>query len=240
MQAVIDAFESRVEELESYLRFLKKLDSTNARLCVISKRTRMEKVQPDDLKLLKASAFLLIYNVVEASVRDGFAAIYESIKKDGFTYQQVTQEMQTIWVQKAFDELAIAGSGSKTYSKLARELITKVIEGAVLSIDKRDIRVSGNVDAQKIRELCWFHGVSYRAHHRSFGGAELKTVKDHRNDLAHGSMSFSECGRMYTVEDLDRITRQVVIYLRSILRNIKSFIDGRRYGSVAMGASTAI
>jgi hypothetical protein len=56
-------------------------------------------------------------------------------------------------------------------------------------------------------------------------------VKTQRNDLAHGSISFSECGRQYTVDELERIKRQVVVFMRSILRSIGAYIRKQSYAA---------
>ena len=84
--------------------------------------------------------------------------------------------------------------------------------------------ISGNIDGRKISEFSNIYGFSKKTHHLAQNGVKLHEVKIQRNNLAHGSLSFSECGRQYTYEDLTKIKRQVVIYLRGILNNIQKYI----------------
>lgn len=54
-------------------------------------------------------------------------------------------------------------------------------------------------------------------------------IKNKRNNLAHGNESFSECGRDYTLENLEEIKDESVEYMRFILTHIKEFIKDKKY-----------
>ncbi len=57
----------------------------------------------------------------------------------------------------------------------------------------------------------------------------METVKDRRNDLAHGTLSFAECGRDYTINDLEEIKNQAVTFLKGLLDGMKLYYDERQY-----------
>lgn len=61
------------------------------------------------------------------------------------------------------------------------------------------------------------------------GGSKLLTVKTQRNLLAHGNISFSECGRERTFIELNDIKNEVINYLEDILNNIEIYIDNKDY-----------
>ena len=58
---------------------------------------------------------------------------------------------------------------------------------------------------------------------------KLHKVKTPRNNLAHGNISFAECGRNYGIGQLRETKKEVILYLRNILRNIKKYLDERQY-----------
>jgi hypothetical protein len=66
-------------------------------------------------------------------------------------------------------------------------------------------------------------------------GDRLLTVKTNRNDLAHGSKSFAEVGRTFTVQDIFDIKNDVVAYLTEMLNHVAEYLRGRGY----VAASTA-
>ena len=89
---------------------------------------------------------------------------------------------------------------------------------------------SGNVDAQKVREIAKEYGFSSDINHKEAkGGKDLLTIKTNRNDLAHGTKSFSEIGRNYTVTELQEMKEAAFAYLDSILKNIESYIQKQEY-----------
>jgi hypothetical protein len=91
------------------------------------------------------------------------------------------------------------------------------------------LRFGGNLDAARIREVCDAHGVSHKTDRRTRGGEKLLVVKNRRNALAHGDLSFVECGRDYTVAELKEIKMQSFWYLKAILRNIDRFNTKKTY-----------
>ena len=61
----------------------------------------------------------------------------------------------------------------------------------------------------------------------------LEDVKNKRNQLAHGTTSFAECGRYYAINDLEKIKNETVIFLNSILQGMKKYYDEKTYLKVA-------
>ena len=99
-----------------------------------------------------------------------------------------------------------------------------ILDNQLLTFEKEFIHVSGNIDAQKIRDIL-----------KKVGGNEvsdgrcLKAIKDKRNHLAHGVFSFSEIGRDFTVNELITYKDDTKDYLEKVLDEIQSFIEGQKY-----------
>jgi hypothetical protein len=81
------------------------------------------------------------------------------------------------------------------------EIVHAIIKGEVIELDRRATDISGNLDADQIRRLCKDHGITFTVAKEGRGGIVLETVKEKRNSLAHGTLSFAECGRDYSVQD---------------------------------------
>ncbi|HDZ1292137.1 TPA: hypothetical protein RRW10_002409, partial [Klebsiella pneumoniae] len=60
-------------------------------------------------------------------------------------------------------------------------------------------------------------------------GEKLATVKQHRNDLAHGNVSFAELGKNVSYQDLENVSLEVIAYLDSIANNIEHYINSNGY-----------
>ena len=79
--------------------------------------------------------------------------------------------------------------------------------------------------------MCSEHGIVFQPDAKSRGGIVLETVKERRNDLAHGTLSFAECGRDYSIKDLGEIKDQAVLFLRGLLAGMKQYYDEKQYQS---------
>ncbi|HAO47873.1 MAG TPA: hypothetical protein DCR35_00375 [Runella sp.] len=114
------------------------------------------------------------------------------------------------------------------------ENFIKNVENIVFDILKfppqpRDI-FSGNVDAREIKRISEKYGFSCKTNaKKTSNGSKLLTVKSRRNDLAHGFISFQECGKEYSIQDLILIKKEVIAYISEILNNIQEYLDNRMY-----------
>ncbi|MEM8671014.1 MAG: MAE_28990/MAE_18760 family HEPN-like nuclease [Planctomycetota bacterium] len=229
MQDVIDDFNERVSEVEQFLKVLERLEKPE--VVLFDKSTRREKrvFQEGSLKVMKATVFLLIYNVVESSIRSAFAYLYDQIAVASITGTDLRAELRKIWISQQFQGLDDDSASVRTFRDLTERLVEEIANGKTVNLEGRLLPVSGNLDADSIRRVCKKHGVVVAVHRNASGGVEMKTVKDQRNSLAHGNSSFSECGKQYTVADLKRINNQAVVFVRGILRNVKKYTDKKLY-----------
>ena len=139
---------------------------------------------------------------------------------------------QKLWLNQHFKIADPFSSNQNTYKEIVREIINKVLNHEPFTLDSSKLQISGNLDARKIRTLFKSHEIKLKVHYKAFGGGELRTVKDKRNDLSHGGTSFAECGMQYSLTQLNNIKNRTIIYIRSSLRYIKTFSDNRGYAAI--------
>ncbi|AVG78623.1 hypothetical protein CG431_11545 [Pantoea ananatis] len=89
---------------------------------------------------------------------------------------------------------------------------------------------SGNIDREEIKEKSQVYGFSISSDYtHTKHGEKLSTVKQHRNDLAHGNVSFSEIGKNVSYQDLENVSLEVIAYLDAIATNIEHYIHTDGY-----------
>lgn len=232
MRAVFDDFEERVDEIDEFLVMLRLIEKPGGSLTYQTNRgERSRAISGNWSTTLKASTFLLLYNLMESALRRGLGVLYERIRADGHTYDELITELRDLWVDQRYRGIAARSASGQTYQSVAQELIARVAKRVTMELDDRRLPVSGNLDAKQVRRVCELHGIPIATHYRAQGGAELENVRKQRNNLAHGNLSFAECGRNYTVDELDKIKRQVVVFMRSILRNIDKYMKAKSYAA---------
>lgn len=239
MDAVLADFEQRALEVRSYLRLLKEMERPGSQLHNPSKPShRTMAIQDEWRKVSKATAYLLIYNFVESSVRSAFGRLYQTIEGDGCTLRGLSKKLFDLWIDQRHRSITRETASPKNYKETAVAMVQAVLEDQVAKLLSAHLPVSGNLDADAIRDLCHCHGVSVSVPASTKGGRDLGVVKEQRNALAHGNRSFSECGRDVTAADLERIARQTEVFVRAILRNVKSVIDHKSFRAPTAAAGT--
>src|SRR6185312_8333524 len=106
MITVETRFRDRVAEVDHYFKLLDAVeDALVARgSSWRSGRRRLPKVLADDLslKLLKATSFLLLYNLIEATVRDAVESIWRAVGASRSTALDLLPTLQDVWVASEF------------------------------------------------------------------------------------------------------------------------------------------
>lgn len=223
MILIKEEFEKRVAEIDLYFELLENLLKRDAKLFFANKKThRIKSVDSELLKVMKANCFLLFYNLVESSIKQSLIYCYDTITSKGKQFHEFKDEIKAIWIKQGHQNFK--EKSSQTILSLINELNNNIV-----NITFTESEISGNLDGLKIRSFAEAIGFSSNVHYTTNNGVKLNEVKNKRNNLAHGDISFAECGRRYTYEDLELIKKQVVSYLRQILRNIETFLTNENY-----------
>lgn len=218
-------FGRRVEEIECYFAALKALEEKSPR------SLNEPYFNNEFVKTLKANTIIIIYNLVESTVTGALTEIYGKIKEDKLTYSDVNAKIQQIWFSFKFRQVYDQHSHYISYKDQALKIIESLLNKEVIELDRKATSISGNLDAQKIRNICREHGISFVPPRKSQGGKQLERVKSLRNELAHGSLSFAECGRDLTYQDLIQIKNETIYFLKGFLEGIKTYYDEEKYRS---------
>ena len=92
-------------------------------------------------------------------------------------------------------------------------------------IDFEQFNLSGNADLKEIKDIMKIHGIGYEEKEfKTFGGS-LKSIKDMRNSLAHGNISFQDNGRGLSVSELEEYKEQTYSCLDYFMRTVEENID---------------
>ena len=227
MEIVREVFNDRKNEIDLYYQLIDFLDN-------IEKEDGEKSINnilfnKDIEKIVRANALLMLYNLVESTLVNGIEEVYSVFKQDEITYSQVRSEIKEIWFNYRFSNAYDKKAHFDTYKKTAEKIITSIMLNKPLELDRKATGISGNLDADSIREVCKKHGIQFISPEECHGGKKLGKVKEQRNQLAHGTLSFVECGRDFTVIDLHEIKIEVEKFLSGFIDVIESYYDNKEY-----------
>ena len=215
-------FNERAKEVSKYLMFIKNLEQGTTQLSIgINDKNKIRKIDSDLEKTLKAAGFLLLYNLIESTMRIAIETIFDELTKEDVSFDDIRKKLKLVIIKNIKDNHS------------PDNLLTNIKEIAVdiisASLDKGKL-FSGNLDARKIKITAKDYGFSCKTNPRKTGdGSDLLTIKTNRKNLAHGLTSFKDAGKDVSADDLLEIKKKVVCYLREILQNVETYLANKEY-----------
>ena len=224
MDSVNSDFNKRKDEVNEYFSFLEKLNNENIKLNYTKENTTEEFIISTKLqRIFIANTFLLLYNLVESTIRNSIVAIYNKIQDDEIIYNDLSEKIKQIWLHKNGKKFSIYSSDNTIEVNL-QNIINDIIHNKIILLTKDDINISGNIDAREIRNLA--NKIGFEV---SSNGRHLVDIKEKRNRLAHGEHTFHDIGKDFTYNDLNNYKETTFIYLEDVIHKIKNFIDYEKY-----------
>lgn len=217
MKESLRLFNTRKGEVEIYFSFLETITEKGVKIQL--RDGDHKDINNDTLHILRANGFILLYNLIESCISQAIEDIYIDVINNEFDYDALKVEIQTELLKHIKTQDA---------TKVANE-ITEISFDIIKNYPPKNKLFSGNVDAEKVREIAKKYGFSIRTDaRRTNNGANLLTIKNQRNDLAHGFISFKDCGQACQ-KDVIKIKDASLLYVEQILNNIATFIDEKKY-----------
>jgi MAE_28990/MAE_18760-like HEPN len=232
-----NAFEERLGEIEVYLELLDSLErEVQDGFPRLGQNGAIITVQQQ--KILYSCVYLQLYNLVESTVTRCLDAVSATIVDHSCQPKDLSKSFRSEWVRfiaRTHTELT-----EENRLKYALKLCDHLGNTLPITPDfKIEKGGGGNWDDEDIydlivKRLCLPWRVNREVQSaikrpfRNDKGA-LALIKDFRNNLAHGSLSFSECGEDVTVSDLRDLTNRTAEYLRAVVDSVKTSIDTREF-----------
>lgn len=166
----------------------------------------------------KAQFLMILYNIVESTVCDCLNFFYDSIADDELTFAELSDEMRAMWKDY------LKRTSNPNFQKSDTELMDMTIRFESLAIN-----ISGSLDMRKIIDVFSKHGCRLEEINRNKYSNSFLVVKNKRNNLAHGNISFSECGSNYMISDLKKFKEDILTVLQELVNQAKEYISNKRY-----------
>lgn len=233
MQFVENEFQQRVDEIELYFSFLKEIDKERSSITVPVRigayKTKTTTIGQDVKVILKANVFLLLYNLIEATTEKSLEHLFATLQDEQIGYRQASPSLRELWRRERVRDLQ--GARVDTMSDRVRGLIEDVVNNEAISLEMNRVRrlYQGNVDADQIRQIAREIGFDLRIRKNAYGGQQLQLIRQKRNDLAHGNFSFGETGRDFSIRELEETKKQVVRFLRDLLKAVNRYLEREHY-----------
>jgi hypothetical protein len=231
-------FLERVKEVDAYLDLVTAIEHAvqSGAPMLRTRAGATMTISPTQQKILYAGVYLHLYNLVEATVSRCIVAVEEAASSGGARHVgDLSEKMRSEWVRTVAKTHRSMDSGSRL--EAAVELCEHVMGllPVQLTIDKDG---GGNWDDVQIYKFAERIGVTLmlevatqrrvKSPFRDNKGP-LKAIKFHRNKLAHGEVSFSECGENHSASELLGLKDMTIAYLKEVIGCFDKFIQQHEF-----------
>ncbi|MCD4795533.1 MAG: hypothetical protein K8R54_20045 [Bacteroidales bacterium] len=244
MITVDNEFKDRVEEIEIYFNLLRKVEDD---YLILSHKSEIEKrfeIDTDLFKVLKANGFLLLYNLIESTILNCIVAVFDELEEKKQTYLNVSEAIRKYWLKNKYkhDEKIKKESVVNQFYKISSDIFNNVI----MSIDKTKIEYAGSIDTVRIAKIADDLGIILNMSYfrKNKHGVAFEEIRKHRNNLAHGKMTFSNIGKnvTYNGDGIDgtksmglfHFKKYTIEHLSSFIDNIRDFIKNEKYRDISI------
>jgi hypothetical protein len=114
-------------------------------------------------------------------------------------------------------------------TKKACDIIDFIVTKTPINLNRSAINPCGSLNEELIGDICNDHGIYLENNVKSKGADRLNDTRNKRNQLAHGQLSFSDCGRDYSLANLKEIKQYTYNFLTEVLKRMKTYYDNQGY-----------
>lgn len=236
MSALTNGFQERLAEVDAYLAFLSTMEE-QARHGPPRLQGAEHPISAQQQRILYSSVYLQLYNLVESTMARCVEAVAEAATESNrWKPGDLSQMLRREWVRV----LAKTHEDLTPDHRLASALL--LCDHLVASLPVANFAIEkgggGNWDDEAIEAISKRLGCRlvvsepvYSAVKRRFQDdlGPLALIKQLRNRLAHGSISFAQCAEDMTVARLIELKGKTVDYLREVIGCFSSYVDSFEY-----------
>lgn len=233
---MIDAINDFIDtknEINTYFDFLEKVNDKSKGTPHIYYPLNLTvpgyQIKEDISKILKANAFLMLYNLVEATIKNGIWELLVKVESERIPYKNLKTELKNIWLDRKVQ--IEFKTKDETIVKQLYTVVENVLNGDLTFFrDKQQIKFeSGNLHIDTIQKTSKKYGFNIVNISHNDEKEAFKKVKKERNYLAHGDTTFSNCGNSCDFADLKKYKDYIFTYLGKVLDSIEEFIANEDY-----------
>lgn len=242
LNAYID-YSDKLKDINDYLNLTNTLDALRAPL-LIGKDTETQEnisfpIERNLKKTLRSSMYLLLYNLIESTMTACIDAIYTTLKKleiqhhtqhtDYFIFQ--LRESIRKHLLKQYGSI-FSTDGVVEISNQKRSVFNTIIDKGY---DKKDL-FNGNIDFAVIKDEAKKFGFNVRPLNPPdglFNPVDILNIKTHRNILAHGAETFSECGNRLSIGEMTTKLHSTTNMLNAVFVAIDNYLVNESFYETA-------
>lgn len=237
MEYVKATFYERINDIESYFELVDQIEkavgSGGASLNVNGSKYN---IKPNQQKIMYSGIYLHLYNLIESTISLLIEAIEKHASEEiGNNVSLLTENMRALYVKSV--TTAKGNLSDEKRLEKALDLFEQVLNIKPVTI-KIPLGGGGNWGVTEISAFSKQIGVTLNFNpelkakiNKKFRDDKkpIRLIKEIRNKLAHGSLSFTECGQDHVASEFRELINIVKEFLEAVIEHYDTFINNKGY-----------
>lgn len=230
----------------AYNVFHERRNEISEALDTITKLGKTTPPNPQPLVTQRAATLVMEYTWIEATITEALRAVIRKVKKDQVRTENLNQSLQRRFLAaQTADSMPKLKHLAKFTTKIQR--LSAYLDGEAIPSEssfppakyvKFLMKDSGNIDHEAIDKICNHLGLKFdKKIHEHYTEQKALThaqecltgLRNDRNRLTHGEVSFKELGANRTEKDLTDTFRIIDEYLYAILDIFNEYLENQEY-----------
>ena len=228
---VINIYENSIMGIPNVLNNLFEIQIESSPEDLFEREYRLQIKDRDNfeaiVKIMKSNSILMLYNLVESTIRVSMLDYYSSLNDKQLSFSQAIESIQKLWVKNHLNQI----NSNELNQKVFNMILNVINNNYSVEIERESFHLSGNADVKEMKRILETHGITYNNDSfRDFGGA-LLTIKNKRNYLAHGNISFEDNGGQFSIQEINELKNKTYQCLDYFISLINSAIINQEFMS---------
>lgn len=237
MSDLTDRFGERFGEIEIYLELVDGIERV-VRSGVPRLGDDGPTITAPQQRILHSSVYLQLYNLVEATINSCLDAVSKAaMRRAKWAPGDLTAELRKEWVRyMARTHLPTTGPDKRLEDAIG--LCNHLVASLPVAEFEIERGGGGNWDDRAIKKMATRIGFELRISRRVEREVKrvvrndlgsLALIVELRNALAHGRLSFVDCGQDDSAAELRVLANRVASYLREVIGAFDRYVEEHRY-----------
>ena len=226
-------FNDRVTEVEMYLYLLEAIDK---QIKDGTPKIGDDRISATQQRILYSAVYLQLYNLVEVTITKCIKAVHDAATDgDRWKPADLSDGLLEEWVRLE------AGTDIPLNKENRRQRTVALCKHLLKSLPvtwQPDAHQGGNWDDSEIERISARLGCKLQISPEAKEAVKrpirdemglLALIRDRRNRLAHGNISFADCGINVTIEDLVDAKKCTVLYLQEVIAAFEDHIGSYKF-----------
>lgn len=225
-------YNQRKDDIEKCYELLDDIMQKNGDVVFDGDITTLKHVSGDTKLILRSSFFLMLYNCVESTVTNCLTAICNAIIAEDCKFSDLRNEVKTAIVESYDYQTRNSNLSHEQHVSVLKSSIDVFCFSTPIRLTLNEYihsssqgTYSGSLDAKEIKKQFSRFGVNLE----DLRCDQLVKIRDNRNKLGHGEVSFLECSNDSTIQYLEKAKIKMFEFFDKVIDRVEEYVNNKRF-----------